>query len=182
MKKVRFVERCEISSNALYRYVLQVRIAPEDLPERKLVVIQKNPSIADENETDATARRVENWARLKGFTTVVYLNLFAYRSTDPKKLNAYPYNKIVGERNNETLKNEINREDTVIIGWGNASDINKTMYMKRAREVHQLVLKAHGRVCIVGEMTKEGYPRHGLLWRNQYDVKQVRDNKQFSYL
>ncbi len=182
MKKVRSVERCEISSDDLYRYVLQVRIAPDNFSEKKLVVIQKNPSKADDKVTDPTVMRVENWARSKGFTTVVYLNLFAYRCTFPKELNDHPYDRIMGNKNNEFLINEINQNDTVIIGWGNANNIRKSYYVKRSREVHQLVLKTYGRIYIVGEITKEGYPRHGLLWRDQWEVNQVQDNQQFSFL
>ncbi|RKD75256.1 hypothetical protein ATL39_0955 [Sinobaca qinghaiensis] len=182
MEKIRLVERCDISEDGLYRYGLEVRIAPQNGYVKKLVVIQKNPSTADEHTTDATVRRVENWARDKGFTTVSYLNLFAFRSTKPEVLNEYEYNEIVGERNNQVLEKEIKQSDTVIIGWGNPSNIKKAYYNKRSKEVHDLVMKTCGKICVVGEITKDGYPRHGLLWRDQWVVSIIEDSSVFAYM
>ncbi|GAE24400.1 hypothetical protein JCM9140_320 [Halalkalibacter wakoensis JCM 9140] len=182
MKKIRNVIRCDISTDARYRYVLEVRIAPEVTGAKKLVVLQKNPSTADEYTTDATVRRVENWAREKGFTIVSYLNLFAFRATDPEELNNYRYDEIVGEKNNYVITNELNLSDTVIIGWGNPSNIKKAYYNKRSREVHQLVMKSCGQIRVVGDLTKDGYPRHGLLWRDQWSVSRIEDCNVFAYM
>ncbi|MED1602415.1 DUF1643 domain-containing protein [Alkalihalophilus marmarensis] len=181
MKKVREVIRCDISEDKKYRYLLEVRVAAANI-DKRLVVIQKNPSKADAYITDPTVSRVENWARAKGFTLVSYLNLFAFRSTDPRELNSHEYNIIVGERNHEVLLKELKQSDTVIIGWGNPSNIKKAFYDVRAREVHQLVLKACGHIHVVGDLTRDGYPRHGLLWRDQWAASAIEDNQLFSYM
>jgi hypothetical protein len=85
-----------------------------------------NPSTADDLTMDQTVQRVENWARLKEITNVCYLNLFAFRATKPRELSQYSYEKIIGERNNMVLSQELKERDTIIIGWGNSSNIPPT--------------------------------------------------------
>lgn len=182
MNNTRFVERCVVSDDKLYRYVLEVRIAPLEKPTKKLVVIQKNPSTADQFTTDQTVRRVENWARGKGFTTVKYLNLFAFRSKEPKALNNQQYDVIVGDENDKVLADEINTTDTVIIGWGNPNNIRRAYYNKRSREVHQLIVKVIGQINVVGVITNDGYPRHGLMWQDKWTVSTIENSSVFAYM
>jgi len=97
-------------------------------------------------------------------------------------LNNHQYEVIVGEENDQVLFDELTKSDTVIIGWGNPSNIKKDYYNRRSREVHQLVLQCCGQIRVVGDLTKDGYPRHGLLWRDKWAVSKVEDSSIFAYM
>lgn len=72
-----------ISKDGLYRYTLR-RVWDESKPLLNFVLL--NPSKADAETDDATVRRCIGFAKLWGFGGIVITNLYAYRSTDPKKL------------------------------------------------------------------------------------------------
>lgn len=181
LKVDREVIRCEMSDDQHYRYLLEVNLGLKQ-PGKRLVVIQKNPSIADGVLTDPTVSRVENWARVKGFTEVCYLNLFARRSTKPTELNKYDYSVMVGKLNDEIILQQLNTSQATVFAWGNPSSIKNQYYKRRSREVHSLVASALNKIHIVGALTKEGYPRHGLLWRDSWEITVVNNSHKFSYL
>jgi len=72
-----------LSECGKYRYRLD-RVWDESLP--RLGWIMLNPSTADGLADDPTIRRCINYARLHGFGGIVVVNLFAFRSTDPAKI------------------------------------------------------------------------------------------------
>ena len=52
--------------------------------------------------------------------------------------------------------------DRVVVAWGEANGMASDRYERRIREV--LALLAGATLHIVGPLTRQGYPRHGLLW------------------
>lgn len=75
------------SSCGLYRYVLWRRWdRPTNLNARILLFCMLNPSTADANKNDPTIERCQRRAKMMRYDGVAVLNLFAYRSTDPKAL------------------------------------------------------------------------------------------------
>lgn len=58
-----------------------------DNKKRNVLFIGLNPSTADAYEDDATIRRLIGFSKDWGFGGLTIVNLFAYRSTDPKKTN-----------------------------------------------------------------------------------------------
>ena len=75
-----------------------------------------NPSTADELNDDPTIRRCIGFARHWGFGGMYVLNVFAFRSTNPRALRgaADP----VGPRNNAALLTTCRRCDMVVACWG----------------------------------------------------------------
>ncbi len=57
-----------------------------EMEKKPLIVIGLNPSTADETKDDPTIRRCMRYAKDWGLGGLVMLNIFAYRSTDPKGL------------------------------------------------------------------------------------------------
>lgn len=102
----------EISKCGKYRYVL-TRTWDENLPP--LIVIGLNPSTADADKDDATIRKLLGFARRLGRGGLVMLNLFAFRSTDPRALVSAP--DPVGPRNLETLWSYCAGKE-VVAAWG----------------------------------------------------------------
>lgn len=80
------VERwAQLSACRTYRYTLGRRWSAE-LPRLLMVLLQ--PSTADAERDDPTNRRGMGFARDAGFGSLVFVNLFALRSPDPRTLRA----------------------------------------------------------------------------------------------
>lgn len=100
-----------------YRYTLWRRWA--DGPP--LVAICLNPSTADESANDATVERMVRRSQTWGFPAFVMLNLFAWRSTDPKGLLTVA--DPVGPENDAAIVEQCWSAATVICAWGSASPL-----------------------------------------------------------
>lgn len=135
-----------------------------------LVFIGLNPSTADVTKDDPTIRRCVSFARRDGYGGIIMLNLFAYRSTDPKVLRTVE--DPVGEENNDKTIRSLCRDRTVVLAWGNESS---AFIRKRAATVMKM-LRAEGpsprnpfplwrsKMLCLGK-TKNGSPRHPLYVR-----------------
>lgn len=69
-----------------YRYYLKIIWNPA-LPVAAFIGL--NPSTADEHVDDNTVRRCRGFAEEWGCGGIIMLNIFAYRSTDPKGMKAH---------------------------------------------------------------------------------------------
>lgn len=102
-------------SKPLYRYSL---IDRWDKALPRIVFVGLNPSTADEYRLDPTLTRIKRWSADWGFGSFVMLNLFAFRSPDPKamQLAADP----IGPRNDETIDIECKapRVERIVACWG----------------------------------------------------------------
>lgn len=143
-----------ISDCGTYRYTLTRRWGDG----HALPFIMLNPSVADAQVDDRTIRRCIGYAKRENYAAIVVLNLYAYRSPDPKAL--------------------LRCDDPV----GPDNDAHLNAYLSTARLGHELVIAAWGvnarpeRVQRVFELgrgadwrclgtTKNGHPRHPLYLR-----------------
>lgn len=152
--------RCSPKNPRIYRYMLEIGLSDRLGP--RLTVVLKNPSKASEKRSDPTIGKVEAWARRRGFASVKVVNLFAYRTPYPAELARHPYSRIVGPENDRYILNAVQVSDLVVAGWGEPNGIDPKRYDRRAGEVLRLlqVVEVHQ----VGDLTRLGYPRHGLVW------------------
>jgi hypothetical protein len=97
-----------------YRYTL-LRVWDPTKP--RIAFIGLNPSVADERQDDNTVRKCINIARRDGYGSMVMLNAYAYRSTDPKALTTKP--DVVGKGNDRCIAEECKIADKIVIAWGN---------------------------------------------------------------
>ena len=135
------------SDDRIYRYALW-RTWNETLP--KVLFIGLNPSTADEIQDDPTIRRCIQYAKDWKFGGCIMGNIFAYRSTDPKKLSLV--NEPIGTKNDYWLK-KLNKEATLTVAaWGNHGKL-----LDRGAEVNKLLKSFH---CL--KITKKGFPSHPL--------------------
>lgn len=76
-----------------------------------------NPSTADETKNDPTVKRCLGYATAWGASDLIVVNIFALRSTDPKKLytESYP----VGDENDLHIAYAAREADIFVCGWGN---------------------------------------------------------------
>ena len=103
----------EFSLDMLYRYSLW-RFWKKDRGYAAFVCL--NPSTADEYKNDPTVTRCINYAKSWGYGGMIMLNLFAYRSTDPK--NLYFVNDPIGPDNDFHLRSASSKAIVTIAAWG----------------------------------------------------------------
>lgn len=141
------------SEDMKYRYALARRW---DIGSCCLFFIMLNPSVADATKDDATIRRCIGFAKREGYGSILVRNVFAYRSTDPKKL--LEVDDPVGPENQRILDFGATLASalpawTRVAAWGN---IPKKLIAKAPR--------IKGPLLCLGT-TQDGNPRHPLRLR-----------------
>lgn len=151
------------SPDRAYRYVLVRRWPMNAGAPRICGYIMLNPSTADEVKNDPTVERCERRARREGYDGLCVLNLFAYRSTDPKTL--YELGDPVGPDNDAHIIERAKACTLVVCGWGTHGAL-------RDRGHHVLdLLHANGVEPHALAFNGNGSPRHPLYV--PYDRKPV---------
>lgn len=145
-----------ISDCGTFRYSLW-RIWDEALPP--LIFLMLNPSTADHEQDDPTARKGMGFARRLGFGGIYFLNLYAYRATQPADLKRAGYP--VGPENDAHIATVIQdhacERDNVICAWGaNARG------MSRPGDVLRLLRNLGVRPRAL-QFTNDGIPCHPLM-------------------
>lgn len=144
-----------------YRYLLWRR---EGHSHRLLVFLMLNPSTADGTEDDPTIRRCLGFMRKLQYDRMAVVNLFAWKSTDPKKIPRGVGEAAWGPKNNEVILDVCGQASEVIAAWG-ASGRMKTVVYPRCWEVLQLLDKAKIPLSVLA-FTDQGDPRHPLMLKN----------------
>jgi len=102
-----------ITADGLYRYELHRRLGPG---HRRVVFVGLNPSTATGTEDDPTIRREVDFTQRWGFDWYVKANIYAYRSTDPKKLHVVT--APIGPENERWLYDLCAQAELIIAAWG----------------------------------------------------------------
>ena len=136
------------SNDGLYRYWLSRTIA---LTGRRVTFIGLNPSTADASNNGPTISRCIDFAKQWGASNLIVVNLFAYRSTDPRALKV-AYDP-VGPENDTWLSKAVTQSDLVIAAWGNGGNLNgRAEWVKKMFPTQLCALR----------LTKQGMPSHPL--------------------
>ena len=146
------------SNDRKYRYTLR---RTWFLGKGYACFVALNPSTADETFDDPTVRRCIRFAQTWGYGGLMMMNLFALRSTDPKRL--YAEKDPVGRPQNDVYLAAVSAKAGItIMAWGTRGG-----YMNRDKEVMKLLTNPHYLA-----LTKEGYPKHPLYLRA--DLKPIK--------
>ena len=169
-----------ISSDGLYRYWLtrdwsrqafnpgmMHRWEREDM---KLPFVMFNPSTANADVDDPTIRRCIGFAKAWGYGGIQVVNLFAYRSTDPRVIPTFPPWHAIGALAADGTANVKDRFianmarhsaflgfPKVVCAWGALAK----GHGPRVSRVLEIIKLAGGVPQCLGT-TKEGFPRHPL--------------------
>ena len=146
------------SQDRVYRYRLWRAWPPAEYGVEligSLVVIGLNPSTADETEDDPTIRRCIGFAKRLGMARLEMLNLFAYRSTDPRELGRV--DAPVGPYNDNAIREVCASSSLIVAAWGTRGDLH-------GRDAEVVKLLQSRRVWCLGK-TKNGHPKHPLYLR-----------------
>jgi hypothetical protein len=159
MTTIKLVPGAVISDCKRYRYVL-VRDPVAEVRQPPVVFCMLNPSTADGKSNDATIRRLLGSSAAWHAQGIVVVNLYAYRSTDPRALRAA--DDPIGPKNNEWLQAAARVSGRVICAWGKPDD---KRVRDRARDVAKL-LRYCGAELLCLELCDNGItPKHPVRLR-----------------
>jgi hypothetical protein len=113
--------------------------------------VMLNPSTADETQLDPTLRRCADYTRRWGHSAMTVVNLYAWRSTDPKMLKQV--DDPVGPLNDPAIAKHAALADVVVLGWGRNAEPSRAAAVFRFLETERPV-------CL--HYTAEGHPGHPL--------------------
>lgn len=142
-----------ISDCGKFRYSLTRRWAGG----RTLLYVMLNPSTADHEVDDATIKRCTGFAQANGFGSLVVVNLFAYRATQPSELARMGWQ--VGPENDVEITAAAHDSDAVCVAWGSVGKDNAAE--RRVQKVMPLLRQFHPEPqCL--RITPSGFPQHPL--------------------
>lgn len=122
------------------------------------VFIGLNPSTATAEIDDPTIRRCISFARSWGVARLVMLNLFAWRSTDPRGL--LKVEDPTGPENDQAISDAVAGAKHVVAAWGSHAFL-KSILPARVAAVMRL-LHARGVELQCLGTAQDGSPRHPL--------------------
>lgn len=141
----------EFSLCTRYRYSLTRTWGDGD---RRVCWVMLNPSTADAMKNDATIRRCISFSQREYFDSLEVVNLYAWRSTDPRGLG--DTTDPVGPWNDRAIAAAMGRAFKVIVAWGAAAA------PKMGERIGVLIAIAGNErmpLFCLGK-TKDGDPRH----------------------
>ena len=153
-----------ISDDNMYRYTLS-RIWDEN--KDLVMFLMLNPSTADDKVNDPTIRRCINYAKSWNYGGVLVTNLFAYRSTYPKKL--LEISDPIGPENLNYLENLNERVSMCVCSWGKSLTVDKLL---KKFPNYKPLSKINSHKLRYLELSKDGTPKHPL-----YLKKDILPNK-----
>lgn len=139
----------DFSTCRTWRYTL---IREWDYSKPRLLWILLNPAMADETYDNRTNRRGMGYAKSWGFGSLVFCNLFAFRTPNPKEMKAA--NDPIGPNNDYHILFQANQANQIILGWGNHGT-----FLDRDKEIIDL-LTGYDLYCLT--KNKAGSPKHPL--------------------
>lgn len=133
--------------------------------ERRVAFVGLNPSTATADVNDPTIRRCLGYAERWGFGHLDMLNLFSWRSTDPRGLLGAP-EPDGGETNFDAIVEAGRRAEVVIAAWGGPYQPKKLQAMvdgcaSGVTIAFTCALPLAGKLRAL-TLTKDGHPRHPL--------------------
>lgn len=135
------------STDRDYRYLLVRRWAPGPIATFCML----NPSTATHEVLDPTCRRAKAFAQREECGTLVVVNLYGLRSTDPKGLKAV--SDPIGPYNDELIEKAAEVADLFVAAWG--VNVHSPYRVSVALDRVRQPIKCLG-------TTKDGHPRHPL--------------------
>lgn len=133
------------------------------------VFIMHNPSTADEHTNDPSVARCVSFARSWGCCSLIVVNRYAIRGTDPAVVVRAP--DPVGPSNDVAIslaaKNAADNGGIVVAAWGafGGKPVHVDSMRARAARVSQLVADAGATIHALA-LTADGQPRHPLYLKS----------------
>lgn len=146
-----------ISDCGRYRYTLS---REWDAEMETLTWLMLNPSTADAAKDDPTIRKVMGFTKRAGYGSLLVVNLFAWRATDPSDLRTEirrPSGDPEGPENQEAITVAARITDAVVCAWG-----AQPWARYQAKRVLGWLRERDTKMRCLG-LTKGGDPLHPLM-------------------
>ncbi len=143
-----------ISTDEQYRYDLTRAWSPAN---RKITWVMLNPSTADAEQDDPTIRRCIGFSQMWGYGGMTIVNLYAYRTSDPKEL--LKVKDPNGPENHDTILRRVSESELVVAAWGAFTE--KVTFTRGRPSVESLCRRLDVPLRCLGT-TQSGAPRHPL--------------------
>ncbi len=140
-----------LSEDRKYRFELH-RIFDNSKP--LIAFVGLNPSTADEEIDDPTITKCINYTKKWGYGGFYFVNLFAFRATEPKEMQKAQ--DPVGQGNDILLKSVFGKVAKVICCWGELGT-----FMDRGNQVLKLIENPY-----YLKLNKNGQPAHPLYLKS----------------
>ena len=150
-----------VSPCGTYRYDL-TRHWAETPP---VLWVMLNPSTADADIDDPTIRRCIGFTKSWGYGSLAVVNLYAFRSTDPKGLRSAA--DAIGPENDEHIAKWAERSMLAVAAWGAHGGPTRAGSVAR-------IVRAAGRDLMCLGITKSLAPRHPLYVRGDQALEVYR--------
>ena len=128
--------------------------------ENPLVCFGINPSTAVPGVPDPTVKRVIRFAADNGFDSWTMLNVYPQISTDPRGMHS-DHEPALKAENERRIARAIQGRPTLLAAWGGL--ITSRSYLRPLlRDIVEITTAAGSQWMSLGEVTKDGHPRHPL--------------------
>lgn len=141
-----------LSDCGKYRYLLRRVVDP--MARDTALFVMLNPSTADATTNDATIRRCMRFTKDWNYHILEVVNLFAFRSTDPKKLKTAE--DPVGPDNDKWITRRAEKASVIVAAWGTHG-----VLLERDQAVKKLLSNLENPLQCLG-VTQDGHPKHPL--------------------
>jgi hypothetical protein len=131
--------------------------------------VMLNPSIADARKDDNTIRRVINFSAMWGFGALVVVNLYAFRSTDPRGLMYQP--DPIGPENQNHIRQHAMTTSRVVCAWGCKAKRSRVQdVVVELRLIRQGCCGSNALYCL--GTSKDDHPLHPLRLRKDTELRE----------
>lgn len=136
-----------------------VRFLLEIPGDNQIVIIGANPSTATESKPDRTVTMAMSIAQRYNYNGVVFLNLYAQRSTNPNELDP-AINQPLHAENREIIKSVLRRIErpSVLLCFGDL--VLRRPYLTSILHEILTIFPCSTSWLKMGDLTKNGNPRH----------------------
>ncbi len=141
-----------IDDTKTFRYLLW---RTWDVNRPRLLWVMLNPSTADEQQSDRTLGRCISFSKKWDYGSLEIVNLFAFRTSDPKDLDAV--SDPIGSENDRRIAEAATRAEKIVVAWG-----ERGIYKQRDSAVLELLAQQTSLPLYCLGKTKNGSPRHPL--------------------
>ncbi|MGG1689420.1 DUF1643 domain-containing protein [Heyndrickxia ginsengihumi] len=153
------------------RYLLEIPLINDS--NKTVLVIMKNPSKADQYESDRTINNVLKFCYSKQYSKVYIMNLYSYYSTEPDGIADLIKNNqemlAIGSCNDLILRQTSQKVHDVIVAWGSNTFGCTEKYKKRIKQVTSII--DGKRIYYVESISKcRWYPKHAQVWSVNNDI------------
>lgn len=136
-----------------------------------VLFIGLNPSTADEDMEDNTARRLTSFTEQWGYLHWQIGNLSSYVATNPQQLCNRPLDASILDQENWYLSRAIENAALIVPCWdAGVVHLGKVDMVRRPDQVLQLCAEHEHKLRCFGR-TKDGHPKHPLYLANDTQLE-----------